>query len=78
MDLTTLASVFTIVGGIAGVIGAVIGGIALSKSSKANTTAKEALKKVTKTTIKGNNNTTIGHQKVGNDSTVINGNNGSM
>lgn len=78
LDLNSVAAVFTIIGGTAGVIGAVIGGMALSKSSKANKTANEALNKITQNTIKGNNNTTINNQKVGKKSSVINGNNSSM
>ncbi|AHN24267.1 MULTISPECIES: hypothetical protein [Lysinibacillus] len=78
MNLDNLASVFTIIGGIAGVFGAVIGGIALVQSSKAKTTANEALYKITKMENNGDGNTTVRNQKVGKGSRVINGNNGSM
>ncbi|WP_342534581.1 hypothetical protein MHB40_10880 [Lysinibacillus sp. FSL K6-0057] len=78
MSLDTMTSLFTIIGGTAGVIGTVISAIALSRSKKANKTANEALSKITQYTTVGQDNINAQQQKIGKDSRVINGHNNSM
>ena len=80
MNLDTITSVFTIIGGFAGLIGTIISAIALKKSSKAKKSANEALNKVEQYTIFGNNNNNIEvkNQKNKENSHVINGHNNIM